>query len=449
MFHCNATNEELLSRPCDSAELCQSRAHRVTLKIDVPHTDHSHVIGRGGRNIKGVMLDTQCHIHFPDSNRMSQVEKSNQVTITGHVSRVDLARMRIRSMLPVIFSFTLPTFTASSPTAFRTSPFVKQLQDVYGVEICCRAPCPHDANLMDVSVKGLAGNAKNTKAAAQLLVHKYYRRDAFVPIYTVIELDTTGQTNFVGQTDPEALAQSVMRATGATVRLTKSRLVNRGCLVQSPESLGTLSSFVTPNSERTHTTSVEITGPSVDSTLLARQYITSLLPVALVFDLPRDDCELLRSFDFKRLEQLHNVSVDIRPKATHSVKSVYVRTVEGNVRSVYSTWQLINEFLAQASQISNLIIGESQQTSEPDLETMKNTDDVCQANDLLRLCTTPYITAESTIEPWWLTDREDFCTRDGKDYTKQGYYNPPPRVLRAAARWTKAQMDTDDPERAQ
>ena len=57
------------------------QSNKVTLKMDVSHTDHSHVIGKGGNNIKAVMKDTSCHIHFPDSNRnnQGQQEKSNQV----------------------------------------------------------------------------------------------------------------------------------------------------------------------------------------------------------------------------------------------------------------------------------------------------------------------------------------------------------------------------------
>ena len=55
------------------------QSNRVTLKMDVSHTDHSHVIGKGGNNIKRVMQETGCHIHFPDSNRGNSLEKSNQV----------------------------------------------------------------------------------------------------------------------------------------------------------------------------------------------------------------------------------------------------------------------------------------------------------------------------------------------------------------------------------
>ena len=52
---------------------------RVTMKMDVSYTDHSHIIGKGGNTIRRVMAETSCHIHFPDSNRSNPNEKSNQV----------------------------------------------------------------------------------------------------------------------------------------------------------------------------------------------------------------------------------------------------------------------------------------------------------------------------------------------------------------------------------
>ena len=68
---------------CNGYESCYiflySKSSRVTVKIEVSFTEHSHVIGKGGNNIRSVMQDTGCHIHFPDSNRNNQVEKSNQV----------------------------------------------------------------------------------------------------------------------------------------------------------------------------------------------------------------------------------------------------------------------------------------------------------------------------------------------------------------------------------
>lgn len=65
--------------PC----LYKIQVNKVTLKMDVAYTEHSHVIGKGGGNIKKVMEVTSCHIHFPDSNRHNVAgEKSNQVTLT-------------------------------------------------------------------------------------------------------------------------------------------------------------------------------------------------------------------------------------------------------------------------------------------------------------------------------------------------------------------------------
>ena len=65
--------------------------------MEISYTDHSHLIGCRGATIRRVMEDTGCHIHFPDSNRMSKEHKSNQVTIAGSsVRTVEQARFRVR-----------------------------------------------------------------------------------------------------------------------------------------------------------------------------------------------------------------------------------------------------------------------------------------------------------------------------------------------------------------
>ena len=64
-------------------EHLDTKTRRVTMKMDVSYTDHSHIIGKGGNTIRRVMSETGCHIHFPDSNRSNPNEKSNQVSIAG------------------------------------------------------------------------------------------------------------------------------------------------------------------------------------------------------------------------------------------------------------------------------------------------------------------------------------------------------------------------------
>ena len=52
-----------------------------------------------------VMNETNCHIHFPDSNRTSCKEKSNQVSLSGTEKGVEEARVRVRvSSLSLSFS---------------------------------------------------------------------------------------------------------------------------------------------------------------------------------------------------------------------------------------------------------------------------------------------------------------------------------------------------------
>ncbi|XP_022249148.1 protein bicaudal C homolog 1-B-like isoform X2 [Limulus polyphemus] len=89
--------------------------NRITIKMDISYTDHSHIIGKGGKNIQRVMDETGCHIHFPDSNRNSLTEKSNQVSIAGQPGGVEKARCRVRELLPLVFSFHLPSSTMSPP----------------------------------------------------------------------------------------------------------------------------------------------------------------------------------------------------------------------------------------------------------------------------------------------------------------------------------------------
>lgn len=69
------------------------------MKVDVSFTDHSHIIGKQGLRIKKVMEETSCHIHFPDSNRNSNDEKSNQVSIAGEIANIEKARARVRVRL--------------------------------------------------------------------------------------------------------------------------------------------------------------------------------------------------------------------------------------------------------------------------------------------------------------------------------------------------------------
>ncbi|KAH7729400.1 protein bicaudal C 1-B-like protein [Aphelenchoides avenae] len=96
------------------ADLLRVKKDRVTLKMEINHSAHSHIIGRGGKNTQDIMRETMCHIHFPDSNKHSEVEKNNQVSIAGSTGQVDIARQRLRLSAPITVTLIVPVTNAAS-----------------------------------------------------------------------------------------------------------------------------------------------------------------------------------------------------------------------------------------------------------------------------------------------------------------------------------------------
>lgn len=138
------------------------------MKLDVSYTDHSHIIGKGGLCIKRVMEETQCHIHFPDSNRSNPTEKSNQVSIAGDIEGVEQARTRVRKLTPLIFSFELPILSPSQPTPDANSPYVLHVQETYNVQVMFRTRPKLHATL--VLVKGVEWEVQQVKQATLVLI---------------------------------------------------------------------------------------------------------------------------------------------------------------------------------------------------------------------------------------------------------------------------------------
>ncbi|ERE92780.1 putative protein bicaudal C [Cricetulus griseus] len=121
-----------------------AQSNRVTLKMDVSHTEHSHVIGKGGNNIKKVMEETGCHIHFPDSNRNNQAEKSNQ------------------GCLPLVLMFDMKEEIEVDPQ------FIAQLMEQLDVFISIK-PKPKQPS-KSVIVKSVERNALNMYEARKCLL---------------------------------------------------------------------------------------------------------------------------------------------------------------------------------------------------------------------------------------------------------------------------------------
>uniref|UniRef100_A0A915DCA8 SAM domain-containing protein n=1 Tax=Ditylenchus dipsaci TaxID=166011 RepID=A0A915DCA8_9BILA len=86
----------------------KSNKDRITLKMEINHSEHSFIIGRGGKNTRQIMQDTTCHIHFPDCNKKDESIRNDQVSIAGSIAQVEKARAKLRLTSPIIMLLSIP-----------------------------------------------------------------------------------------------------------------------------------------------------------------------------------------------------------------------------------------------------------------------------------------------------------------------------------------------------
>uniref|UniRef100_A0A9J7ZAL9 Bicaudal C homolog 2 n=1 Tax=Cyprinus carpio carpio TaxID=630221 RepID=A0A9J7ZAL9_CYPCA len=296
-------------------ELLETKVNKVTLKMDVTHTEHSHVIGKGGGNIKKVMEDTSCHIHFPDSNRNNNAgEKSNQVSIAGPVQGVESARRQIRDLQPLVLTFDLPVTLVGGVVCDTGSPVIQHVAQAFGVSVSFRTQ--PKLYCSTCSVRGTQGNAAAVKKATCVLMELLLGTEALAGVTGVMvstQLDVTSQQHLflLGQNGANFL--TVMHQTHTQIILPD---------LSAPQ----------------HTPSLLIQG-TADGVCVARQQLMDCLPVCLMFDL-KDEGE---SDPRKLAQMMHNLGVfiSVKPKVKQTAKSVVVKGLERNIGSLYEARRLL------------------------------------------------------------------------------------------------------------
>ncbi|KAG5263596.1 hypothetical protein AALO_G00266530 [Alosa alosa] len=295
-------------------ELLETKVNKVTLKMDVTHTEHSHVIGKGGGNIKKVMELTLCHIHFPDSNRHNATgEKSNQVSIAGPVEGVEEARRRIRDLQPLVLTFDLPVNLISGVLPDAGSPVIQHVAQAFGVSVSFRAqPKLYCSSCV---VRGLQGNSTAVKKATCVLMELLLGPEAAVSGATPVsaQLDVTSQQHLflLGQNGTNFL--SVMHQTQTQIVLPD---------LSAPQSAPSL-----------------LIQGNADGVCLARQQLMDCLPVCLMFDMKEDG-----ETDPRKLAQMMQslgVFISVKPKVKQAAKSAVVKGLERNIASVYEARRLL------------------------------------------------------------------------------------------------------------
>ncbi|XP_033989982.1 LOW QUALITY PROTEIN: bicaudal C homolog 2 [Trematomus bernacchii] len=299
-------------------EVLETRVNKVTLKMDVAYTEHSHVIGKGGGNIKKVMEVTSCHIHFPDSNRHNgSGEKSNQVSIAGPIEGVEEARRRIRDLQPLSLTFDLPVSLVPQALPDAGSPLIQQVVQTLGVSVSFRAMPPHPQAQPSFyesccTVWGLQGNAAAVKKATCILMDLLLGSEVTGGVVSS-QMDVTSQQHLflLGQNGSHFL--SVMHQTQTQIILPDLSAP------QSPPSL--------------------LIQGNPDGVCLARQQLMDCLPVCLMFDMREDGeadpCKLAP------MMQSLGVFISVKPKVKQTSKSVVVKGLERNISCLYEARRLL------------------------------------------------------------------------------------------------------------
>ncbi|XP_053611211.1 protein bicaudal C homolog 1 [Plodia interpunctella] len=293
-------------------QLLDTRSNRVTMKIDVSYTDHSHIIGKGGLTIKRVMEETGCHIHFPDSNRTSTVEKSNQVSIAGDMERVERARARVRALTPLVFCFELPIVSPSQPLPDINSPYVQQVQKQYNVQVMLRNRPKLHANLL--VVKGVQWEVQATMEATSLLMS-----------YMCGPL--ASQTKVQMSLEISPMHHAVVVGRGAE----QLKVIMKGTSTQImfPDADD-------PNIPAIKKSCVTITG-NIKDVYTARQQLVGSLPLVVIFDVPEtpEDAYRIENDTATKLMHKHNVYINIRRKPKQGITSVVIKGIERCAGDIY------------------------------------------------------------------------------------------------------------------
>uniref|UniRef100_A0A670ZSH5 BicC family RNA binding protein 1 n=1 Tax=Pseudonaja textilis TaxID=8673 RepID=A0A670ZSH5_PSETE len=281
-----------------------TKSNRVTLKMDVSHTEHSHVIGKGGNNIKKVMEETGCHIHFPDSNRNNQAEKSNQVSIAGQPAGVESARVRIRELLPLVLMFELPIAGILQPIPDPSSPTIQHLSQTYNISVSFKQRSrTYGATVM---IRGSQNNTSAVKeGTALLLEHLAGSLASAIPVSTQLDIAAQHHLFMMGRNGSNI--KHIMQRTGAQIH------------------------FPDPSNPQKKST-VYLQG-TIESVCLARQYLMGCLPLVLMFDM-KEEIDVEPHFITQLMEQL-DVFISIKPKPKQTSKSVIVKSVERNALNMY------------------------------------------------------------------------------------------------------------------
>lgn len=296
-------------------EAMNPNRNRVTLKIDVSHTEHSHIIGKGGKRIQSIMDLTATHIHFPDENRTDSLQKSNLVTITGNSAQnVEEARLMIRQSVPFTVSFQIDINDGNIGLLDRNHPNIQYFQNQYNVMITFKTleSTPLSPKTAIVQLRGtrlhLQQLLEGTRALYQ---HLNWSLVGFNSAIITISLEISPQNHYFVMGRNSCNLKAINSHTGAQVSFPNQDM-------GSP-SIGS--------------STVIIRGRGFESAVLGLIELLGYLPIMLVFEVKPQDLkqEVINSLIANPL-----VTIKVFPKAGSNNKTVLIKTEERHTNLLFN-----------------------------------------------------------------------------------------------------------------
>ncbi|XP_014283039.2 protein bicaudal C [Halyomorpha halys] len=148
------------------SHMCDSLASQVSvhMMVEISPQHHSIVLGRNNENLKGIMQRTSTQIIFldPTDPNIPSLKKSN-VTITGSIHNVYIARQQLIGSLPIVLMFDVPENSVDIDTDLNS-----QIMSKFDVLITTRHKPKQ--NILSFIIKGIERNVNNVYEARRKLL---------------------------------------------------------------------------------------------------------------------------------------------------------------------------------------------------------------------------------------------------------------------------------------
>ncbi|KAK6737058.1 hypothetical protein RB195_019639 [Necator americanus] len=321
---------------------------RVTLTMEVTYSDYEEMftkrILRGtSESCANIMMETNTIIQFPDRDEpnpdfMHQISfffYCNAVTITGNLTAVEQARLRLRKFCPIVLMFALSERLREGVPANRLNNWMKEKIDDGTINFPTLSiqVLPHSlsATFKDpvVRVSGRVGDEELLLQACQRL-----RDLLFVP-------EVADKVSFSTHMEVPAAQRSQLVGTPDGAQLLVISRVTKALL-----------HFPSHSDEASQTLFFYFTGQP-DSILKARRYVQGLLPMQLCFHAGSEDLRARIDPEnrlIKFYDEVLRVSVRVVPSDLESLSMlpgdqmrhfISLRTSEYNVGALYAVMRRV------------------------------------------------------------------------------------------------------------